>query len=125
MRLLRFCFAFAALAFAAPVAAQGGSALETARQAGAVGERWDGYLGLARQSRDEVRRQVGAVNIRRRSLYTGLSGRRNVTLQAVGIAAGCELLARVGPGESYMLQDNVWRRRNSGEPPPVPDYCAK
>ena len=64
-----------------------------------------------RPSSPTVQRQVSAINIRRRSLYVDLAKRRGVTPQVAGIAAGCELLARVAVGEAYMLQDGVWRRR--------------
>jgi hypothetical protein len=112
-----------ALAVVAPAAAQTNPAIAAARQAGVVGERYDGYLGYSATASAAVRRQVGAVNIRRRSLYTGLATRRNVNPQAVGIAAGCELLAEVRVGEIYMLNDGVWRRRGGGQPAPVPGYC--
>jgi uncharacterized protein len=112
------------LAVTAPALAQANPVVSAARQAGVVGERYDGYLGFAATPAEDVRRQVGAINIRRRSLYTGLATRRNVNLQAVGIAAGCELLAEVGVGEVYLLNDDVWRKRASGQPAPVPGYCG-
>ena len=115
----------ALLVAAVPASAQSGAALAAAKQAGAVGERYDGYLGFAAKPPEAVRRQVGAVNIKRRSLYTGLATRRGVTLEAVGIAAGCELLAQVKAGEAYMLSDGIWRKRAAGQPAPVPDYCAR
>lgn len=121
---LRLACAALLLTVAAPAAAQANPAVVAARQAGVVGERFDGYLGLAASAPEEVRRQVGAVNIRRRSLYTGLATRRGVNLQAVGIAAGCELLDDVKVGEVYMLEDGVWRKRAAGQPAPVPDYCG-
>jgi len=113
------------LAISAPAQAQGSAAIVSARQAGIVGERYDGYLGFAVEPSSEVRRQVGAINIRRRVLYTDLARRRNVTLEVVAIAAGCELLAKVRVGEAYMLNDGVWRRRSAGQPAPVPAYCAR
>jgi uncharacterized protein YdbL (DUF1318 family) len=113
------------LAFAAPSPAQTSPAIQSARQAGIVGERYDGYLGLAARPPEVVRRQVGAVNIKRRKLYIELASRRNVSPEAVGIAAGCELLAEVKVGEVYMLNDGVWRRRAPGQPAPVPAYCAR
>lgn len=115
----------ALLVAGAPASAQSGAALSAAKQAGTVGERYDGYLGFAAKPLETVRRQVGAVNIKRRSLYTGLATRRGVTLEAVGIAAGCELLAQVKVGEAYMLSDGIWRKRAAGQPAPVPDYCAR
>lgn len=115
----------AALAVAAPAAAQESSVIVQGRQAAIVGERYDGYLGFAPGAGEQVRRQVGAVNIRRRSLYTDLAVRRRATVQEVGIAAGCQLLADVKPGEIYMLNDGSWRRRAAGEGAPVPSYCGR
>ena len=123
MTLSRLAVA-AFIAVAAPAAGQSSPALGVARQAGIVGERFDGYMGLAAAAPEEVRRQVGAVNIRRRSLYTGLASRRRVNVDAVAVAAGCELLRSVKVGESYMLPDGQWRRRAAGQAPAVPDYCA-
>ena len=121
------CLVLAALLAAAPAPAfaQASPAIAAAKQAGVVGERFDGYLGIAARVSEDVRRQVGAVNIKRRSLYTGLATRRGVNLEAVGIAAGCELLAQVGIGEVYMLSDGIWRTRMSGQAAPVPSYCAR
>lgn len=121
-----FGILLAALALAlAPAALAQGPVIAAARGAGTVGERFDGYLGYSANATAEARRQVGAVNIRRRSLYTGLATRRQVTVHEVGIAAGCELLAEVKVGESYMLSDGVWRRRGAGQAVPVPAYCNR
>ena len=115
----------AALAVAGVTAlAQTSPAIMAARQAGIVGERYDGYLGYSATPGERVSREVAAVNIKRRSLYTGLATRRSATVQEVGIAAGCELLAEVRAGEAYMLSDGVWRRRAAGQPAPVPSYCG-
>lgn len=113
------------LAIAAPAVSQTSATVVAAKQSGTVGERFDGYLGFAGAASDTVRRQVGAINIKRRSLYTDLAARRNATVQEVGIAAGCELLAGVNVGETYMLQDGKWRRRGAGQDAPVPGYCGK
>lgn len=113
-----------AVAGAAAVA-QASPEMMLARQSGAIGERYDGYLGYASNPGERVSRELGAVNIKRRSLYTGLAVRRRATVQEVGIAAGCELLGEVKVGESYMLSDNVWRKRAAGQPAPVPAYCGR
>jgi hypothetical protein len=113
------------VAFAASPGAAQSPAFEAAVQAGVIGERYDGYMGFVATPPPELRRQVAAVNLRRRNLYIELSTRRNVTAQIVGVATGCELLGRLGVGEAYMLKDGVWRRRAAGEPPPQPDYCAR
>ena len=112
----------AALAVAVPAAAQT-PAVDAARGAGVVGERYDGYMGFASPPSATVRSQVAAINIRRRSLYSNLAASRGASPQDVGITAGCQLLARVGTGQAYMLGDGVWRRRAAGQGAPVPDYC--
>jgi uncharacterized protein YdbL (DUF1318 family) len=91
--------------------------------AGQVGERYDGYMGFAGAPSPEVRRQVSAINIRRRNLYIDLASRRNVTAQLVGMATACELFAQLPVGEAYMLEDGAWRRRAPGQAAPVPNYC--
>jgi hypothetical protein len=98
-------------------------AVDAARAAGIVGERYDGYMGFAATPSAAVRSQVSTMNIRRRALYSNLAASRGVSPQEVGITAGCQLLARVAVGEAYMLGDGLWRRRAAGRPAPVPDYC--
>ena len=98
-------------------------AVDTARQAGQVGERYDGYMGYVGAPSPVVRSQVSAINIRRRALYSNLAASRRVAPHEVGIAAGCQLLARVQVGQAYMLVDGRWRVRPAGQPAPVPNYC--
>jgi uncharacterized protein len=111
-----------ALVIAAPAAGQT-PAVNATRAAGAVGERYDGYIGVAAPVTAAVRSQVATINIRRRSLYSNLAVAKGVSPQDVGITAGCQLLARVGIGEAYMLNDGAWRRRAPGQGAPVPSYC--
>ncbi|HEX8937075.1 MAG TPA: DUF1318 domain-containing protein [Sphingomicrobium sp.] len=109
--------------FAAVPAAAQAPAVDAARAAGAVGERYDGYLGVATQISSAVRSQIASINIQRRSLYSRLAASKGVSPQDVGITAGCQLLSRVGVGEAYMLGDGQWRRRAAGQGAPAPDYC--
>ena len=112
----------AALVTAAPALAQT-PAVNAARAAGAVGERYDGYIGVAAPVIGAVRSQVATINLRRRSLYSNLAAAKGVSPQDVGITAGCQLLARVAIGEAYMLNDGAWRRRAPGQAVPLPNYC--
>ncbi len=119
-----FVLIAAAAAWLAPAAAvQNPAVLGAARQAGLIGERYDGYMGVVGTPSAEVRRQVAAVNIRRRNLYIALGARRQVNAQLVGIATGCQLIPQLGAGEFYMLNDGVWRRRIPGQPVALPSYC--
>src|SRR5437763_8390518 len=112
----------AALVMPAPALAQT-PPVNAARAAGAVGERYDGYIGVAAPVTGVVRSQVATINLRRRSLYSNLAAAKGVSPQDVGITAGCQLLARVGLGEAYLLNDGAWRRRAPGQAAPVPNYC--
>ena len=115
-------FLLLALGLAVPAVAQT-PAVDAARAAGAVGERYDGYLGVSGVVSAPVRSQVARINIQRRSLYSRLAASKGASPQDVGITAGCQLLAGVGVGEAYMLSDGTWRRRAAGQASPAPDYC--
>ncbi len=106
---------------AVPAAAQT-PALDAARAAGMIGERYDGYIGVSGPASAAVRNQVATINIQRRSLYSRLAASKGVSPQDVGITAGCQLLGRVGVGEAYMWADGAWRRVAPGRSA-VPDYC--
>ena len=112
----------AAAAAAVPATAQT-PAVDAARQAAQIGERYDGYIGPVVTPSSGLRSQIAAINIRRRQLYSNLAASKGVSPQEVGITAGCQLLARVQIGQVYMLADGQWRRRAPGQPLPVPDYC--
>lgn len=120
--MMRAFFALALVAVA-PAAFAQAPALDVARAAGQVGERYDGYIGIVSPVSGQVRSQVATTNIRRRSLYSSLASRKGVSPQEVGITAGCQLLARVGIGQAYLLADGIWRRRGPGQAAPVPGYC--
>ena len=122
MRSLPLAVGLIAVSAAAAGSAQT-SAVNQARAAGQVGERYDGYIGVAAPVSPAVRSQVASINIQRRSLYSGLAASKGVSPQDVGVTAGCQLLARVRVGEAYMLGDGVWRRRAAGQGAPQPDYC--
>jgi uncharacterized protein YdbL (DUF1318 family) len=116
--------ALAGLATTAPAVAQESAMVAQARSAGQVGERYDGYLGFVGPNASaELRRQVSAINIRRRSLYSGLATRKGVTPEEVGITAACSLLRRIRPGEYYLSGQGTWTRNVAGRSP-VPSYCV-
>ena len=106
-----------------PALAQASPALGAAIASGQVGERYDGYMGIVTSASPQVRRQVSAVNLQRRSLYYQLASTRHVNAQVVGIATGCQLIAHLSAGQAYMLGDGTWHRVVAGQAPPSPDYC--
>ena len=122
--ILLFLLAVVSLAIPAAVPAQDSAAIVQARRAGLIGERYDGYLGVVSANIPaELRRQVSAINIRRRSLYSNLAARRGVSPEEVGITAACSLLRRISVGEYYLPGQGGWRRVTPGRSP-VPSYCV-
>jgi uncharacterized protein YdbL (DUF1318 family) len=113
-----------AIGLAVPALAQMSPTIRGAKAAGQVGERYDGYLGLVSNAPLVVRREVEAINIRRRAHYSNLAAQRGVSPRDVGLTAGCVTLQAVAVGEPYMHADNVWRRRGPAQRAPVPNYCA-
>jgi hypothetical protein len=112
------------LAFPAAAPAQDPATIIQARRAGLIGERYDGYLGIVTAAPSgELRRQVGAINIRRRSLYSDLATRKGVSPEEVGITAACSLFRRIGVGEFYLPGQGAWRRVVAGQSP-LPSYCV-
>ena len=112
-----------ALLLGGAAAAQSPPLIANAIAAGQVGERYDGYMGFVTAPSLPLKRQVDAVNLRRRNLYIQLAQRRNVTAEVVGLATACQLFAQLPVGEPYFLNDQVWRRRGGGAAAPVPTYC--
>jgi uncharacterized protein YdbL (DUF1318 family) len=122
--LLILLLTVAGLTLPASAPAQESAAIVAARRSGQIGERYDGYLGLVSTAAPaELRRQVAAVNIRRRALYSDLAARRGVTREEVGITAACSLLRRVAVGEYYLAGQGGWRRLAAGQSA-VPGYCV-
>ena len=109
---------------AVPATAQMSPTIRAAKAAGQVGERYDGYLGMSGGAPVAVRREVEAINIRRRAHFANLANAKGVTPQDVGITAGCVTLRSVEVGEPYLLADNVWRRRTPMQNVAIPSYCT-
>ena len=112
----------AALAFsgiAAPASAQRDPAYEAARQAGQVGEKMDGYLGIVGSADAALRRLVDDLNIKRRAVFADKAKAANATLEEYAFTAGCIAIARTAPGEKYQAPDGSWQTRGNG--PPIRD----
>lgn len=122
--VLLFLLALVSLSASDFAVAQDPATINSARRAGLVGERYDGYLGLVTATPSaELRRQVGAVNIRRRALYSQLAARRGVSPEEVGITTACSLFKRLNVGDYYLLGQGGWRRLSAGQSA-APSYCV-
>jgi uncharacterized protein YdbL (DUF1318 family) len=104
---------------AAPPFAQRDPVYEAARQAGTVGEKPDGYLGVVRGADATVKKMVDDLNIKRRALYAQKAQAASATLEEYALTAGCLALARTTPGEKDMTPQGAWQTRTSA--PPIRD----
>ena len=114
--------AAAAIGGLATMASAQGGAVSQAINDGVVGETATGYLGFAQNPSPELRAQVDAINLGRRSAFSDLAQQRGTTRQQVAEETACSRLASVDPGQVYQLRDGVWRTRGSA-PIPTPPYC--
>ncbi|MBN8501060.1 MAG: YdbL family protein [Sphingomonadales bacterium] len=107
--------ALAALAMAAPAAAQQRDpAYAAARAAGQVGEKADGYLGYPSAPSAEVRRMTEDLNIKRRALYAQKAAEQRVTVEDYAFTTACLLINQTKPGEKYQGPDGTWQTRGTG-----------
>ena len=108
----------AGLAVSTPALAQRDPAYEAARQAGQVGEKMDGYLGVVGSQPAAIRDLVADLNIKRRANYAerAQGARPPATLEEYAFTQGCILIARTTPGEKYQAPDGSWQTRGAGAP---------
>lgn len=97
--------------------------LQAAIAQGIVGEKADGYMGMAKPASPEIRAKVDAINIKRRAAFTPEAAKRGVTLEEWSAAIGCKTLAsRVSDGQAYQLPDGAWRTKSG--PIQLPASCG-
>ena len=100
----------------APALAQRDPAYQTARAAGQIGEKPDGYLEALGGASATVRAMVDDLNIRRRQEYTRLASERGATVEQVAFTTGCNLIQRTVAGEKYQAPDGSWQTRTAAAP---------
>lgn len=108
--------ALAAGGIAAPAFAQRDPAYDSARSAGQIGEKMDGYLGIVTAETESLRRIVNSINIKRRAVYSDKARAANATLEEYAFAAGCQAIMKTSPGEKYQAPDGSWQTRGTGAP---------
>ena len=110
-------FATALAGMAAPsYAQQRDPAYAAAREAGKVGEKMDGYLGIVGAETPELRRIVSDINIKRKAVYSQRAQATNATIEEYALTAGCQAIAATAPGEKYQAPDGTWKTRTSAPP---------
>lgn len=85
--------------------------LQDAKQAGLVGERADGYLGMVQPAvPEDVAELVRTVNARRRAEYERIAARNGLTVEQVQALAGKKAMERTEPG-GWIKPDGGWQQK--------------
>ena len=111
--------ALSCVAISTPATAQRDPAYAAAREAGRIGEKVDGYLGIVGEATPALQRLVDEINIKRRAVYARKAQENNATLEQYAMTAGCQAIARTVPGEKYQAPTGEWRTRT--DQPPLRD----
>ena len=86
--------------------------LDAAKAQGWIGERRDGYIGLASGSAPaEAQALVDTVNAERRAAYQAVAAQNGVPREQVEALAGQKLIGRAAPGTFVMDAAGRWIRK--------------
>jgi uncharacterized protein YdbL (DUF1318 family) len=86
--------------------------LDSAKAAGQVGERPDGYVGLVdANAPPAVKQLVESVNAKRKAEYTRIAQQNGTPVDAVAAIAGQKLIDRTPPGQYVMGVDVRWVKK--------------
>nr|CRH05683.1 Conserved exported protein of unknown function [Candidatus Magnetococcus massalia] len=87
------------------------SPLNDAKQAGFLGEKGDGYVGVVTSSAPgHIKQLADEINLKRRAKYRSIADKNGTSLRNVESLVGDKLLGRAGPGE-YVMQGGGWVRK--------------
>ena len=106
----------AALVSSGAALAQRDPAYAAARASGQVGERMDGYLGVAGTPAPDIKKLVADINIKRKQVYFEQAQEEHVTAEQYAFSAGCKAIDRTVPGEKYQAPDGSWVTRTAAAP---------
>jgi len=105
-----------AIAFALSAGAAAAEEYTSAKAAGLIGERIDGYVAVVGSGNAELRRIADDINIKRKAVYASKAQSQHATLEEYAFTTGCRLIAQTAPGEKYQAPDGSWRTRTSAPP---------
>jgi len=86
--------------------------LDSAKAAGQVGERPDGYLGVVSPSAQPAAKQlVEDVNAKRKAKYAEIAKQNGTAVDAVAALMGAKLIERTPAGQYVMGADGRWLKK--------------
>jgi uncharacterized protein YdbL (DUF1318 family) len=86
-----------------------GVTLDEAKQQGLLGERPDGYLGLAKPSASpDTVNLMKDINRKRREVYKGIAAKNGTALSSVEALAGKKAIEKTPSGQLIMQPNGTW-----------------
>jgi len=86
-----------------------GITLDQAKQQGLLGERPDGYLGLAKPATSSKTIELMKdINNKRRDVYKGIAEKNGTALSAVEALAGKKAIGKTPSGQFIMQPNGTW-----------------
>lgn len=88
----------------------------SAKAAGQIGEKMDGYVAVVGSGSPALRKIVDDINIKRKAVYARKAQEQHATVEEYAFTSGCLLIAKTKPGEKYQAPDGTWKTRTSAPP---------
>ncbi len=86
--------------------------LAKAKEAGWIGERPDGYLGLVKpDTPDNIKKLVQDINAKRRERYLEIAKKNGTKLEAIQAIVGAKLIKRARPSDYIMNSAGKWIKK--------------
>jgi uncharacterized protein len=104
-------FAATALLATAALAVDNNGPIDTAMEAGTIGEQADGYLGFVRTpgpAQADLQRRVNEVNIRRRGVYIQVARESGETLDRVALLQALRQITKTPAGGYFQDLADTW-----------------
>lgn len=89
----------------------GDPVIETAKSAGQVGEKIDGYLAVVGSADGAVQRKVDEINAKRREYYAKLASEKGQPLSVIARLTGEKLIAGEASGNFVFDDSGQWIRK--------------
>ena len=86
---------------------------KSAVASGAIGEQSDGYLAVVGGG-GGLAPTVASINIQRKKAYSDKAAAEGATVEAMGIAGGCNQIRRLPAGAKYQLGGGGWQTVGQG-----------
>ena len=88
------------------------SSLDSAKAAGQVGEKLDGYLApVDKDASSSVKKLVSDVNAKRKQRYSEIAAKRGTETSDVAALAGQKLIQRAAAGEYVEVSRGQWQQK--------------